>query len=92
MVGRGIFANPWFFNKDTEHVERTPNERIDLLKEHLDNFEKLWGEGKKFDTMKKFFKVYISNWPSAKELRAKLMTTKNKKDATNILPKYLNCG
>jgi len=92
MVGRGIFANPWFFNENTEHAERTPNERIDLLREHLNNFEKLWGEDKNFDTMKRFFKVYISNWPSAKELRAKLMTAKNKKDAANILFKHLNCG
>ena len=89
MIGRGIFANPWFFNKDAEHTERTSNERIDLLREHLNNFEKLWGKNKNFDTMKRFFKVYISNWDGAKELRAKLMTAKNKQEVVDILFKAL---
>ena len=92
MIGRGIFANPWFFNKDTEHAERTPNGRIDLLREHLNNFERLWGDpsagsgqDKNFDMMKKFFKVYISNWPGAKELRTKLMATGSKEEALRVL-------
>ncbi|MBI4158102.1 MAG: tRNA-dihydrouridine synthase family protein [Candidatus Yanofskybacteria bacterium] len=87
MVGRGVFADPWFFREDAEHAERTPKERIDLLTEHLDNFEKLWGSNGRFDTMKKFFKVYISGWEGAKELRAKLMIAKNTQEVVDILAK-----
>ncbi len=57
MVGRGIFANPWFFSG---RESGTPEERVGLLLKHLANFEKLWGQNKNFDTMKRFFKIYIN--------------------------------
>ena len=85
MVGRGIFANPWFFNEKVDIGEIKPEQRIELMLEHIDNFLKLWSEGKNFDVMKKFFKVYISGWEGAKELRTKLMTTKNAKQVSDIL-------
>ncbi len=85
MVGRGIFDNPWFFaGKEVND----PKERINLLLKHLDNFEKLWlsgGGGKNFDVMKRFFKIYINDWPGAKDLRAQLMMTKNKEEVLQIL-------
>ncbi|MBI2064133.1 MAG: tRNA-dihydrouridine synthase family protein [Candidatus Yanofskybacteria bacterium] len=89
MVGRGIFANPWFFNEKVDIKEIKPKQRIELLRGHLDNFEKLWGSNGRFDTMKKFFKVYISNWDGAKELRAKLMMAKNKQGVVDILQNQL---
>lgn len=89
MVGRGIFANPWFFSQDVENVEHTPNERIELLKHHIELFTELWGDNKHFDVTKKFFKVYISNWDGAKELRAKLMTAKSKQNVVDILSQTL---
>ena len=77
MVGRGIFQNSWFFaGKEIND----PKERINLLLKHLENFEMLWPEGKNFDVMKRFFKIYINSWPGAKELRAKLMKVKHKAD------------
>lgn len=88
MVGRGIFQNPWLFS-GREVSE--PKERISLLIKHLDNFEKLWvnpsAGGKNFDVMKRFFKIYINNWPGAKELRAELMNTKTKQQAVDLLLK-----
>ncbi len=89
MVGRGIFNNPWFFNKDKKIEEITKEERIALMIEHIQLFKKLWGGppagGKNFDTMKKFFKIYVSGWPGAKELRIKLMAAKNDKEVLDIL-------
>lgn len=85
MVGRGIFQNPWFFS---DRKVEDPKERINLLMEHVNNFEKLWsrgGSGKNFDVLKRFFKIYISNWPGAKELRTKLMSAKSFKDVDEIL-------
>lgn len=83
MIGRGIFANPWLFNP--EQKERTPEEKIKLLLKHLGNFEKLWGDKKNYDSLKRFFKIYINNWPDAKDLRNKLMMTKNIQEARTIL-------
>ena len=85
MVGRGIFANPWFFSEKVNIKEIKPEQRIELLKEHLANFENLWGSNGKFDTIKKFFKVYISGFDGAKELRTKLMVAKNKQEVVDIL-------
>ena len=85
MVGRGIFDNPWFFSQNADDADQTPIKRMGLLLKHLDNFEKLWPQGKNFDVMKRFFKIYINNWPGAKDLRAKLMDTKNKNEILAIL-------
>ena len=100
MVGRGIFANPWFFNENINMTDIKPEQRIKLMLEHINLFIKLWGPDKNFDAMKKFFKVYISgprsaegfgetSWPGAKELRIKLMTAKNKQEVVDILSKTL---
>ena len=85
MVGRAVFLNPWFFNEKVDIRDITPEQRVQLLMKHLSLFDKLWGHNKNFDTMKKFFKVYITNWPGAKDLRTKLMTAKNLKQVVDIL-------
>lgn len=92
MVGRAIFSNPWFFNLSIDPSTKTPEEKIELLKKHVKLFTELWGDpstssgqAKHFDVMKKFFKVYVSGWEGAKELRAKLMTVKNNRQVFDIL-------
>lgn len=87
MVGRAIFTNPWFFNPSVNPAAKTPAERIELLKKHIKLFVELWGDNKNFDTMKKFFKVYIHGWEGAKELRTKLMQARSKEDVVKILAK-----
>lgn len=85
MIGRGIFSNPWFFNPSIDPTTKTSQERIELLKKHIELFTELWGTSKNFDAMKKFFKVYISGWDGAKELRTKLMTTKTAEEVLSML-------
>ncbi len=106
MVGRGIFSNPWFFNPSIDPATKTPKEKIELLKKHVELFVELWGDekhpapslsadrhsekgrawsGASFEVMKRFFKVYISGWEGAKELRTKLMTAKNTEQISKIL-------
>ncbi|OGN06017.1 MAG: hypothetical protein A2746_01575 [Candidatus Yanofskybacteria bacterium RIFCSPHIGHO2_01_FULL_44_22] len=85
MVGRGIFANPWFFNPDKNPAEIKPKEKIALLIKHLKLFDKTYGETRNFAIMKKFFKMYISGWNGAKNIRTKLMTTKSVKEVLKIL-------
>ncbi len=92
MIGRAIFSNPWFFNPSIDPLTKTPAEKIELLKKHIKLFTELWGDSstssrqaKNFDVMKKFFKVYISNWDGAKELRIKLMAAKSDMGLDQIL-------
>jgi len=70
MVGRGIFHDPFIF--DPAASTREPEAMIAVLLRHLDLYEQ-WGSGKSFQTLKKFFKIYVSSWPGAAELRARLM-------------------
>lgn len=86
MIARGIFANPWVFQKDEK--EHSRQEYIEVLLKHLDLYEKTWGGIKDFNIMKKFFKMYINNFPGSAKLRAKLMNTKNFTEAKEIFAKY----
>lgn len=84
MIGRGIFHNPWLFaNKKLEDI--TLEERFDLLLTHVELFEKTWGNTKPFQILKKYFKIYIADFPGASDLRARLMEAKNGDEIRKII-------
>ncbi|TSD03360.1 MAG: tRNA-dihydrouridine synthase [Parcubacteria group bacterium Athens0714_16] len=92
MIGRGFFGKPWLLN---ENFEPTTEQKLKILLEHTKLFVKIFGDGpacagrKHFDVMKKHFKAYVNGWDGAKELRTKLMETKNAKDVEKIIHEYL---
>ncbi len=71
MIGKGIFGNPWRFNRKRD--EPTRQERLSALVEHARLFEELLGDTKSFAVMKKHIKAYVEGFPGAKELRMRLM-------------------
>lgn len=82
MIGRGVFANPYCF---TDHIP-TREELMELLKLHLDLYEKYTiNHYVSYETLKHFFKIYINNFPGAKELRTQLMETHSAKEARKVL-------
>jgi len=87
MIGRGVFSNPFAFEK--EHREHTREELLELLNLQLDLHDKYSSELelRKFDPLKRFFKIYIRDFPGASELRDKLMHTKNTNEAREIINK-----
>lgn len=85
MIGRGIFGNPWCFSEKIPSIE----ERLLVLIEHTKLFEKLLGDIKSFNIMKKHFKAYVSGWEGAKELRMQLMETHSAKEVEKIIKNYL---
>lgn len=82
MLGRAIFGTPWLFTKNTE---RTPEEKMNALAEHIEIFDDLLGDLSSYATMKKHFKAYLSGWPGARELRARMMDTHCAADALSVL-------
>ena len=61
-------------------------ELIALLHYHLDLFDHYQPAlGRPFETLKRFFKIYIRNFDGAKELRDQLMHTKNTSEVRQIL-------
>ncbi len=87
MIGRGVFHNFWVFNK--EQKEYTPEVRMQVLLDHARTFDEDWGETKNFAILRKFFKIYASEFEGASDLRVKLMETKNLGDVENVVAEYL---
>lgn len=77
MIGRGIFGNPWFFNRDIKKEDLSPREILDVMLEHTKLFEEILGQTKNFAVMKKHFKSYIAGFDGVKELRIALMERGN---------------
>ncbi len=85
MIGRGIFQNPWFFNKTV--TDKTPEERLNLLWKHALLFTQTWENDKNFAILKRFFKIYTSDFYGAATIRASLMETNELKDVRKVLEK-----
>jgi tRNA-dihydrouridine synthase len=88
MIGRGIFGNPWLFNKKIKKSDLPLKEILLASVEHAKRFEKDLSH-KNFSIMKKHFKAYVNGFPGAKELRVKLMEAKNAKEIEKIIRKFL---
>ena len=89
MIGRGIFGNPWLFNRKFEGKEISQKKRLGVLVEHAKYFEKIYKNIKRFEIMKKHFKAYASGFDGAKELRVHLMSTRNAKEVEKVVTSYL---
>ncbi len=96
MIGRGVFGNPWVFQKPGFKNLEKPGfgeikEKLEVLIEHTQIFDKELAKPKhkSFAVMKKHFKAYVNDFPGAKELRAKLMETNNSKEVEKIINDFL---
>lgn len=84
MIGRGIFHNPFAF--EHEPREHTREELLDLLRLQLDLYDQYQPElSRPFDTLKRFFKIYVRDFEGAAELRDQLMHTKSTDEVRAIL-------
>ena len=90
MIGRGIFGNPWFFNRTKDINTISIEEKLSVMIEHSFLFEKIFAGIKNFNIMKKHFKAYVSGFDGAKELRVKLMAARDANDTAQIAGKYCN--
>lgn len=73
MIGTGIFQNLWAFNKSKNPDQFTHKQKLELLIDHLTLFYETRGDGRHFEAMKKFYKVYVNGVDDATEFRLKLM-------------------
>ena len=84
MIGRGIFKNLWIFDKNGKVPDLTIEERLTQLLKHSRLFVKTWGQNKSFAILKKYFKIYISDFEGAAELRVKFMETNNLEEVEKL--------
>lgn len=87
MLGRGIFQNPWVFNRKIDIEKVTTKERFDLFLKHIDLFDSTWPE-KNPAFLKKFCKTYINNFSDAATVREKIMECSTTKAMREVLTSY----
>ena len=90
MIGRGIFIDPYAFAK--EKREHNREELLGLLNMQLDLFDKYNEElePRKFDPLKRFFKIYVRNFDGASELRDKMMHAKTTDEVRALIVPVLS--
>lgn len=87
MIGRGVFTNPFAFEKEAK--EHTAEELFELFRLHLDLYDKYSAEEyKPFKPLRRFFKIYVRGIQGAAELRHDLMRAESTNEVRTILDDY----
>ncbi|MDU6522610.1 tRNA dihydrouridine synthase [Enterococcus devriesei] len=87
MIGRGIFKNPYAFEKEVK--EHTPKEMMDLLRLQLDLQDQFAEQvPRSIVGLHRFFKIYVKGFPGANDLRVSLMNTKSTAEVRTILDRF----
>ncbi len=81
LIGRATMGNPWFFMDKDPSVE----ERILAVKEHCENFQRIFKDKIAFYNIKKHLTWYLKGFEGVKELRMKLMQTNNFAEVEEIM-------
>lgn len=87
MIGRGIFKNPFAFEKNPR--EHSSAELLALLQMQIELQDK-YGElvPRSIVGLHRFFKIYVKGFPGANDLRVKLMNTKSTDEVRRILAEF----
>ncbi|WP_090870775.1 tRNA dihydrouridine synthase [Oceanobacillus limi] len=88
MIGRGIFKNPFAFDK--EGKDPSSKELLDLLRFHLELYDHYASEfeARPFKTLRRFFKIYVRGFHGASELRNQLMSTESTAEVHELLDRF----
>lgn len=87
MIGRGIFKNPYAFEKEPK--EHSSEELLGLLQLQLDLQDHYATMvPRSIAGLHRFFKIYVKGFPGASDLRAQLMTTKSTDDVRRLLAEF----
>ncbi|MFD0961556.1 tRNA dihydrouridine synthase [Paenibacillus chungangensis] len=88
MIGRGIFKDPFAFEKTPR--EHSRDEKIELLNYHIDLYDKYATElePRPFVHLLRFFKIYMNGFDKADELKNELMQTKSTDEVRQVLRNF----
>lgn len=87
MIGRGIFKNPFAFEKEPR--EHSPEEYLDLLRLQLDLQDQFAEQlPRSMSGLHRFFKIYVKGFRGAGELRNQLMNTKSTAEVRALLDSF----
>jgi len=85
MIGRGIFMNPYAFEKVPQ--EHSTHELLNLLRYQLDLYDEFVAKGipGHFAPLQRFFKIYVRGMKGASGIRNDLMMTKTTDEARAVV-------
>lgn len=87
MIGRGVFHNPYAFEKEPK--EHSSKELLELFRLHLDLFDQYTvDEPRSFKPLRRFFKIYVRGIRGASDLRVQLMETETTNGARALLDEF----
>ncbi len=79
LIGRAAGGNPWAFNNHSA----TPQEKFSAMLLHAQMFENVFPH-RCFDSLRKHFLLYTSDFPNAKSLRMKLVRLNSVKELLSL--------
>lgn len=86
MIGRGVFHDPYVFATKSPWPDKTRDDKLALYKKHVELFAKTWANReRKIYTLNKFCKIYVNDFPGAKEMREKLMKAGSTEELLKLL-------
>jgi len=85
MIGRGVFTDPYIFNSSESIFDKTPSEKIELMKKHINLYKETWGDKKNYSELKRYYKVYINGFAGAAKMRDKLMKTNEYEEVFRLI-------
>jgi tRNA-dihydrouridine synthase B len=72
MIGRAAVGRPWIFSELSGNAPPSPNEKSDVIIEHLDMLCSYLGEHKATRYMRKFISSYVKGMDGASAFRQKV--------------------
>ncbi len=91
MIGRGIFTDPYVFAESSPWANKTKKEKLELFQKHVELFARTWAKGeRRFETLKKFVKIYVNGFDAAAELRAEVMLTSTPEELIALIVAAIN--
>ena len=88
MIGRGVFADPYIFNPNESIIDKSPEDKIELMRKHVMLYKDTWEDEKNYSELKRFYKIYINGFPGAAKIRDKLMKTNGYEEVLELISSF----
>ena len=92
MIGRGAIGRPWIFRELTGGEPPLPDERREIMLEHLDLSCRVLGEGKAVRSMRKILCAYVKGMNGAAHFREKICTLDYAQDVKACINHFFTSG
>jgi tRNA-dihydrouridine synthase len=86
MIGRGIFDDPFAFAQESPWQRWSKEQKLELFAKHITlHVQTYQNRERRFETLRKFCKVYINGFDGASNLRTRFMETEDPKEALALI-------